>query len=341
MPMPFPTPAAMRPATNVPWPSASTPAEPPTKLRESRIFPASSGWVRVDAGVDYGDRDLLESRKGEPRLVEAALRQVPLAGDERIGRGESKATRPQRLDVADAFDPGERRALPGDRPRERESGRRSSGRDPVLRSMAVATLGHPRRAASRPRHGRHRRRRATRAPFRPRQRGEGPAASCPYPTTARTAVTPSAYPPVAGRRARYSPGWRTSVRNAPAESTVLLATRLHVEPARRSMKTAAPESRGRTVPASVFGSTESRDSCTRGATSTRTAGDDAPSTSIRYRSVRSGFTTSEATPLVSRWKGPTSVQRDPSGDAPIFGGAGSGRCRSSRSGDPKTTASRG
>ncbi len=43
MPMPFPTPAAMRPATKVPWPSVSTPAEPPTKLRESRILPASSG----------------------------------------------------------------------------------------------------------------------------------------------------------------------------------------------------------------------------------------------------------------------------------------------------------
>ena len=34
----------MSPATNVPWPSESVRALPPTKLSASRIFPARSGW---------------------------------------------------------------------------------------------------------------------------------------------------------------------------------------------------------------------------------------------------------------------------------------------------------
>ena len=43
IPIPFPTPAAIRPATNVPCPNVSVPADPPTKLFEPMIFPASSG----------------------------------------------------------------------------------------------------------------------------------------------------------------------------------------------------------------------------------------------------------------------------------------------------------
>ena len=215
--------------------------------------------MRVHTGVDHGDRHLLERRKREPGLVEAALRQIPLAGDERIGRGESEPPRPQRLDVADAFDPGERRARreidDESRNRAEELGARSGSaldgrRDPLGIRAALqadrdtAGVGGGGQRERRSDHGNEK-----------KDRG----ASCAYPTTARTAVTPSAYPPVAGRRARYSPGWRTSARKAPAESTVLLATRLHVEPARRSMKTAAPARRGRTVPVSVFGSTESRE----------------------------------------------------------------------------------
>ena len=42
MPIPLPTPAAMSPATNVPCPSVSVPAGPPTKLFAARILPASS-----------------------------------------------------------------------------------------------------------------------------------------------------------------------------------------------------------------------------------------------------------------------------------------------------------
>ena len=38
------TPAAIRPATNVPWPSSSTRAEPPTNVFASAILPAKSGW---------------------------------------------------------------------------------------------------------------------------------------------------------------------------------------------------------------------------------------------------------------------------------------------------------
>ena len=44
MPIPLSTPAAMRPATNVPCPRLSTRADPPTKLFAPRILFASSGW---------------------------------------------------------------------------------------------------------------------------------------------------------------------------------------------------------------------------------------------------------------------------------------------------------
>ena len=46
MPIPLSTPAAISPETKVPWPSASTVGEPPTKLSASSHCPTSSGCLR-------------------------------------------------------------------------------------------------------------------------------------------------------------------------------------------------------------------------------------------------------------------------------------------------------
>ena len=98
----------MRPATNVPCPSASTRADPPTKLSASRIFPARSGWLPSTpesiTATGIGSND----GKRDPRRVEAAVRQIPLLRDERIVRREGEPTGDQPLDVADSAYPPQR-----------------------------------------------------------------------------------------------------------------------------------------------------------------------------------------------------------------------------------------
>src|SRR6516162_7807982 len=75
-------------------------------------------------------------------------------------------------------------------------------------------------------------------------------------------------------------------------------------PWRRSIVTAAPDSRGRTVPESspTIAGAISR---TRGATRTRSAELDAWVASIRYRIVSLGLTRAENAPDVLRFRAPT------------------------------------
>jgi hypothetical protein len=60
------------------------------------------GMTGVDSGVDDSHRDRLERRERDPRLVEAAVREVPLLRHEWVGRRECEMARDERLHVADA-----------------------------------------------------------------------------------------------------------------------------------------------------------------------------------------------------------------------------------------------
>ncbi len=139
MPIPLSTPAPMRPATNVPWPSVSTRAEPPTKLFAPRILPGEVGMAGVDAGVDDRDRDRLERGQRDPRGVEAAVREVPLLRHERIARREREMARDERLDVADAARSRGARRLRARRRPARGSASGCRACVPVRRSTAAAT----------------------------------------------------------------------------------------------------------------------------------------------------------------------------------------------------------
>ena len=227
IPMPLSTPAAISPATNVPWPNESVRAEPPTKLFASRILPGELGVSGVDARVDHGDRDRLEGRERDPRLVEAAVGQVPLLRDQRDRSASSRrrAWRAARRTGSRVC----RRAtsLSGARATSAGMGASDSGLEtpscarwltrhrarigvplePYGNSPGLGAIGKRERGRA---HGQRERRRT-------RARDE---ADPGQPATWSTGDFASPNPVVAEIRARYAPGTSaSSTRNAAAAST--------------------------------------------------------------------------------------------------------------------------
>ena len=88
------------------------------------------GVRRVDARVDDRDRHLLEFGERHPRLVEPALGEIPLSGNERVGRGIREMSGDDRLDVAHPRHASERERVRAgdDERRDRRKVPRSSSR---------------------------------------------------------------------------------------------------------------------------------------------------------------------------------------------------------------------
>jgi hypothetical protein len=157
------------------------------------------GVTRVNAGIDHGDGDRFERRKGQPRLVEAALRQVPLLRDERVRRREGELAPDERLDVPNAADASQGptcRKLDEERGNRSEALRPTAGplldrfddRSPIGTSLeADCDAGRIRTGGSRE------------PERRCRDDGEHEA---DHPVTSSVGDTPAARPSVAEMRAR-------------------------------------------------------------------------------------------------------------------------------------------
>ena len=88
MPTPLFIAAAISPATKVPCPCSSVSALPPTKLFESRIRPANSGWPPSIPESTTATRTGARIGRLEPGVERPVLVEVPLLGCERVVRDE-------------------------------------------------------------------------------------------------------------------------------------------------------------------------------------------------------------------------------------------------------------
>ena len=118
--------------------------------------PRELGMVRVDPGVDHGDRHAGRARAASATARRSGSAQVPLPRHQRVGGRERESPRDERLDVADAGDPATRggaREVDDERRNRRAAtpgGRRCGARSPPRRLAASAPRSSPtaKRAAS-------------------------------------------------------------------------------------------------------------------------------------------------------------------------------------------------
>src|SRR5262245_35829338 len=172
---------------------------------------------RVDARVDDRDGDLLEPWQRDPRLVEAAVGEVPLLRDEGIRGREGEVPRDERLDVANTGDAAYRdsRGDVDDERRDRlEALWPGSGPslDRGLDGLRVGSVsepdGHPRRTRRR-------------WHDEPRGHGGGDEDEALHPVTWTGSDVPPVRSAVAAVRARYVPVGTasSSILNPPERST--------------------------------------------------------------------------------------------------------------------------
>ena len=242
MPIPLPTPAAMS-RDEGPVPERVRPRRPADEALRGEILPArlSVKASTPESMTATGTR--LERGQRDPRLVEAALGQVPLLRHERVVGSEREMPLGEGLDVPDSGIPT-RAARDGASTTSAGIGARRSG----ARPHGARPQRRPRRAR-----GRIRARPRNASPVRERRARGPPAAaaraSARLLVTTRTDVTPSAQRPNlrdASAVASRTTAKRCSERAAPVDGR--RADGLPADPSRRSTVTPAPCSRGRTVP---------------------------------------------------------------------------------------------
>ena len=164
----------------------------------SEHLPCELGMSGVHTRIDHRDGYALEGRQCQPRLVEAALGEVPLLRGERVGGRECKPPRQERLDVPDPPDTSERTA--GGK-LDDECGDRSE----TLRARSGSPLDRPRNGrdihASMEADGNSGRISVGRQRDPDGDDGDEQR-EAPHPATCNTGDIPAAKPPVAGIRAR-------------------------------------------------------------------------------------------------------------------------------------------
>ena len=133
MPVALSTPAAIIPATKVPWPSVSTRAEPPTKLAASAICPRTPDGRRRSRSRSP-PRGRAGGAAARPRSrTRGSVAQVPLLRDERVVRHERGPPGVEPLDVGRAGKVAQARRARRARRRARGAARGSPSPGPSAR----------------------------------------------------------------------------------------------------------------------------------------------------------------------------------------------------------------
>ena len=144
--------AAIRPATNVPWPCVSTVAGPATKLFAAAIRPLQLGMRAVDARVDHGHPHGGERRRLGPGVERRGSASRTTGAKERVVRDERRAASSEH---ARRSAPPTCRAAPRRRRRDRESARIGREVDDLGSRRASRSAARPPRDR-RPARGRRR-----------------------------------------------------------------------------------------------------------------------------------------------------------------------------------------